>query len=686
MVKRVNYADAAERKRRQDQQRRRAITAAGREIGSIPPVKDSKRKKQALKDFKFFCEQYFPAHFYLGWSDDHLKVIAKIERAIKHGGLFAVAMPRGFGKTTMCERAVIWAILLGIHSYVYLIGSDATAADSMFDAIKTELMNNELLLEDFPEVIYPIVCLEGESRRAAGQLHHGKKTHIIWSADKVVMPTIPGSKASGSIIKASGLLGGIRGAKHTKPTGESVRPDLVVLDDPQTDQSANSPSQCAQREKVINGAVLGLAGPGKKISGVMPCTVIRQGDLADNLLNRELNPEWQGERTKMVYRFPDNTDLWDEYAQIRAQSLQNDGDGAEATEFYVENREAMDAGAEVSWSDRYDPDEMSAIQNAMNIKIRDEESFWAEYQNEPMDDDPDEVRLNADDVMGRFNGLRAGTAPVDTKWITAFIDVQEKMLYYTVVAWGEAFNGYVIDYGTYPDQKQSYFALRTAKITLKSKYKNTGTEGAIAAGLKDILGKLSKRDYQVAGGGTAKLDRILIDSGYETDIVHASCRLCFNAMPSKGVGLKAGNKPMSAYRRQKGEIHGHHWYIPNTRKTREHRHVLYDTNWWKSFIHSRIATTPGDKGSMTLYGNKKAKHRMIADHIAESESWTKTMGHGREVREWKLKPGKPDNHYFDCVVGCAVGASMLGAALENTIPQSQPKKRRRGPKVQSINI
>ena len=26
-------------------------------------------------------------------------------------------------------------------------------------------------------------------------------------------------------------------------------------------------------------------------------------------------------------------------------------------------------------------------------------------------------------------------------------------------------------------------------------------------------------------------------------------------------------------------------------------------------------------------------------------------------------PGKPDNHFLDCLVGCAVGASMLGCQL-----------------------
>ena len=56
---------------------------------------------------------------------------------------------------------------------------------------------------------------------------------------------------------------------------------LQLADDIQTDDSAISPIECAKRERVMAGAVLGLAGPGRKIAGFFPCTVIRKGDAAD---------------------------------------------------------------------------------------------------------------------------------------------------------------------------------------------------------------------------------------------------------------------------------------------------------------------------------------------------------------------------------------------------------------------
>ena len=77
--------------------------------------------------------------------------------------------------------------------------------------------------------------------------------------------------------------------------GKKVRPDCCVIDDPQSDESARSPIQNQVRETILSGAVLGLAGPGKKIAAIMPCTVIRPDDMADRILDRQRHPEWAQE-------------------------------------------------------------------------------------------------------------------------------------------------------------------------------------------------------------------------------------------------------------------------------------------------------------------------------------------------------------------------------------------------------
>ena len=113
------------------------------------------------------------------WADDHLKVIARIEQAVLHGGLFAMAMPRGSGKSSLVEAACLWAILYGHREFVVLIGSTETAALETLESIKTELEDNELLLEDFPEAVYPISCLNGISNRCKGSSQRQEDTHQL---------------------------------------------------------------------------------------------------------------------------------------------------------------------------------------------------------------------------------------------------------------------------------------------------------------------------------------------------------------------------------------------------------------------------------------------------------------------------------------------------------------------------
>ncbi len=180
------YADVKDRARA----RNAALSLAGRDIGDLPQVVNPPRRARAGKDFCFFCESYFPYTFHLAWSADHLKVIGKIEKAVIHGGLFAMAMPRGAGKTSQAECACIWAVLYGHRDFVCLIGSDEGHAMDMLESIKTELDGNDLLLEDFPEVVYPIQCLDGIANRCSGQLYQGQRTHIGWTARDIVLPTI----------------------------------------------------------------------------------------------------------------------------------------------------------------------------------------------------------------------------------------------------------------------------------------------------------------------------------------------------------------------------------------------------------------------------------------------------------------------------------------------------------------
>ena len=672
-------ARSYEDRRNAERDRQAEQSLAGRDIGPLPEVVNPDRKAACERNFQLFCESYFPETYSLAWSPDHLKVIEKIETAVLRGGLFALALPRGSGKTTITESAALWSMLYGHREFVVLIGATESAALELLDSLKTELEVNERLAEDFPEVCYPVAQLEGIANRCAGQLCKGERTRITWTSNEIVLPTVEGSRASGIIVRVAGITGRIRGMKFKRSDGRNVRPSLVVIDDPQTSESAGSLEQTRKRVRVLAGDILGLAGPGQKISGIMPCTIIRPGDMADIILNRNTHPDWNGEKTRMVYRFPTNMKLWEEYAEIRAEALRTEGNFQKATEFYLANREAMDAGAEVSWEARFNHDEVSALQHAMNLKFQDEAAFMSEYQNDPLPDDTaDDSLLSVDEICAKINGLARRRVPLKCDRLTMFVDVQKALLFYVVIAWAEDFTGAVIDYGSWPDQHRHEYSLADANPSIQTLFPKAGFEGALYAALSALTDECLGREWEREDGAVLKIERALVDAnwGQSTDVVYQFCRQSSHAgviLPSHGRYVGASSKPMTEYRKQQGDRLGFNWMIPNVAGKRAIRHVIYDTNYWKSFIHARLAVPVGDKGALTLYGRIPGAHQLFAEHLT-AEYRVKTQGRGRTVDEWKLKPQSHDNHFLDCVAGCAVCGSMLGASLPETLPAKLDRK------------
>ena len=677
--------DEYERQKAASLKRVHEQSKAGRDIGPVPKCKHPKRSAAAVKSLEKFCKTYFAETYALPFSDDHRKVLKKAETAISKGGLFSMAMPRGSGKTTICETAAIWALFTARRRFVFLIGSDEDSATRLLTSIKTELEANDKLAEDFPEICYPIHRLERISHRCRGQTSEGRPTYIVWNAKELALPTVEGSDASGAVVKVSGLTGHIRGTKAKTSQGASIRPDLVIIDDPQTDESARSPSQCATRAEILNGAVLGLAGPGSKISGLMPCTVIRKNDLADQLLDRTRSPEWHGERTKLVYKWPTAADLWEKYAEIRTDDLQAGGTGSKATEFYAERREAMDAGSVVAWAERHNPDQISALQFAYDLRLTDEHSFASEYQNDPIDRAAETVNLTPQEIAAATTAYKRLEIPTDAEHLTAFVDVQAKLLYYVLAAWRPDFTGYVVDYGTWPEQTRRYFSLADARSTLKTKGpKGASRQGQIYNALETLTQQLYK-PHKRQDGAPIDLSFCLIDAnwGESTDVVYqfvAENRRP-GLTPSHGKYFGATTAPMSAWQKKAGEKAGHHWRHSMTPQKRQVRHVVYDTNYWKSYIHDALGTAAGQAGRLSLFKDTPQNHANFADHLC-AENKLEVESKGRRVDEWKWKPHRPDNHWFDCLVGAAVGASMSGAVGlgHNVRPRkrsgSTPKKKR----------
>ena len=265
------------------------------------------------------------------------------------------------------------------------------------------------------------------------------------------------------------------------------------------------------------------------------------------------------------------------------------------------------------------------------------------------------------------------------------IVVQQQVLYWMVCAWADQFTGYVVDYGAFPQQRRDYFTAQTLNPTLATVYPSAGVEGAITAGLEALLDKLLNREWTRADDTAMSIERCLIDEGYKTQVVH---RVCMSSphksriLPSKGWAERATHKiPFAEYKKKTGEKTGggYPWRLKSSEMTKTLRHLLFEPNWWKSFLQSRFSVSKGDPGCLSLFGKEPLTHRLLADHLtAETKTRVTNESTGRTVEEWTLRPEKPDNHWLDCLVGNAVAASLEGVTLASVLAA---RRRERKPRM-----
>jgi hypothetical protein len=682
-----NAAAAYRRQKTRANNRGRRKSADVREIAATcPRIANKARRQAAIDSLETYCRTYKPNIFALPFSPDHRQVIEALETTINAGGQFALAMPRGSGKTSLAEAAAEWAILRGSRKFVLIICATKDHAITSLASLGNTFARNPILLADFPETCWPIHRLEGITQRRL--LWNGAPIVQRQTSQTLILPNLPKSTTSSAILATAGLTGSIRGRKWTTPDGRSLRPDLVIIDDPQTDQTARSPGQTAARVSLIRQTVLGLAGPDQSLAAVMPCTVIEPDDLADQFLDHVKNPLWRGIRTRLVHAWPshpDATDLWTKYADVRAAAKLANTSPEPENAFYAANRAAMDAGARVAWPERKLPDEISALQHAYNLRQdKGNESFQAEYQNAPIRAGTDDAQaLTATGILTRGNGLPRRQIPLQAHWLTVGIDVQGELLYWAACAWAPNWGGAVVDYGTWPEQPDGYFTLANARRTLTKHYRGQSTQDVLAAGLADLTAHLEALTWTRANGEPLKIARTLCDCNWhasEPAVIAwaAATGRNINAVPSRGRYIGANSRPIEEWATKPGDLSGPGWRLPARAPNAPARIVNFDANRWKTTIADRLLLPLTARDALTLWNAPPRTHQLLADHCT-AEFRRRRDGRGRVVDEWQAKPAAPDNHYWDCLVMSAVGASLSGCThtptAGTTATQNRPRRR-----------
>ena len=318
----------------------------------------------------------------------------------------------------------------------------------------------------------------------------------------------------------------------------------------------------------------------------------------------------------------------------------------------------------------------------MNRMCDSPNAFQTEDQCEPESAEysSDVKQLDVAEIKKRYSGVERFAIPAGSTRLTAFMDIHGELIFYAVCAWNEQFGGQIVDYGTYPRQSLSMFTLADARPGLKDLYPEHTDEQRVYEGLSKAIPMVLNRPY-LLGETTINVDRCLIDAGWQPGAVAQAIQRSEYASiiyPSKGIGRSATSAGIAKWKAKPGERSGHHWRL-TLGMGGKGRLLQFDPDTWKSVVYSALTVPMGGRSSLKLFGTQKANHELFAEHLA-AEYAKPVLQKGDAYDKWAMMPGRTDNHWLDCVTGCAVAASVAGLLLNPTTePITKPK-----PKVVDI--
>jgi hypothetical protein len=643
--------------RSKDATRKREVRQEATRI-FIPDCVNPQRRERCLADPELFLKTYMGRKkFRQPFAKVHRVLIQEINDRATYGGKKAIAAPRSRGKSTIVKGMNIFITAAELRRFIVPICATTSLARRIYMDYRKEWGHNDLLYEDFPEICHPIRELQGAPQRAGRQHIDGHLTNIVWTAtDYVRLPDVPGSPYGGVKMTFAGLDAAFRGLNI-----DDDRPDYLIIDDPETRESAKSHDQIQDRTTIIKQDIEGLEGQDVTLAMSMIGTLQNNYCLTANFTNKEIEPAWDGERYGWIVTWPTNKGMWDDYI-VKRKAAQTNGDrhGIDAVDYYLANRVEMDHGVEMI-ADNYKRIELedgrqvvfSAIQEAYN-KIADTspEAFQTEYQNDPPKEaGPTGMGLTADIVASRLSGLARRQLPINTVGLTAAIDLGKYRCHWVVSAWWQGAGGVVVDYGVaevYGNDKAD---------TLEA------SEPAIYRTLLNWRDELMQKKFVDAGGVERSVNCCFVDSGNFTNASYEFCRQVKGIFhPSKG---------MNPYRQQKDSTNkilaGANLHASMLAAQGVWLYHL-DSNYWKKWTHERILTPTFDennmlrRGSLSLFnpeGNQR--HASFSQHIV-AEEWVTEFVEGKGTKDYFLVKND-NNHWLDALYMTAAGSEVVGVKL-----------------------
>lgn len=305
------------------------------------------RQELGKVDLEFFSKAYFPQYFEYETPDFHKTAYNELSRVLNRppaGARIVRAWPRGNAKSTIynfftpCNAA-----LYGKRRFLVQVSESEAQAEGFLGDIKNSFMDNEYIVEDFGDV-----------------------RGTTWRADLISVRAVTGEIVW---LAAVGAGSGIRGLRKAE-----FRPDAIVIDDLDSDESVLTPARISKMYAWFQRALMNLGTVSTDV--IVVGTVIAYASVLDTLLK---SPTWDA-RTLQAISSWSASPLWDVWTKIYTDvSLTKEERGIKADAFYKEHEAEMLEGTRVLWP------KGKPYVDLMKIYVDiGEAAFHAEHQNDPV--------------------------------------------------------------------------------------------------------------------------------------------------------------------------------------------------------------------------------------------------------------------------------------------------------------
>lgn len=583
------------------------------------------------------------------------QILREMWTAIFDARPYLICMSRGAGKTSYIESVVLAGMAQGKRDFVVLIGQSADSAKNMLYDIYRVIMEESAFSQDYPDLCLPFQLANGATKRR--QTYNGVTTDIQKTSEKIVFARLKEkddteTHTSNSCIIIKGITSGLRGLKHG-----TKRPSCVVLDDIQTDATAESGSSVEKLINTIQKSVLNLGGKGK-IAVLQAATPIASEDIVDRFRH---DKAWKTTVFPAIIKWPTdilknpNDGLWKQYFDLFDEENSMDLKHVKSLKFYKRHKKKMDKGAVVLNPNRFKPEDghLSALQALLEKKHEiGDSAFYCEYQMCPKKVDT-LLDINPKRLIEKINPtVKINTPPDGYIHTWAALDLNTSFGATCAVA---SFK---------PDGSCAVIKTSIYKMNIDQKLPDIQYNQVLYQKLTEIGKRLKDTGIDIQG--------IVIDGGGRN--LDCVCEWCKNSMSLCGIPActmlgKASHQFNPLTRNRLRNAVGRTVLCGDgkeqVKKGSGNKWMFFDSDFFREAVQRSLLLPIGSPGGTVLYNALPMVHLEFVTQICNEQlKWKKTKADGRMEYHWKSK----DPHDFlDVMAMLFAIACSEGVSSENAL-------------------